>query len=220
MPTEISDRYSTIYLVGAHNSLNGALSYVFEREVCYKCLILQDGNSLPSEESGRRRDKALFLIDCLEKDFEKELNALGTKENQSTEIITPALINLQKGTGIERRAFNGGVKGFFYRNDSLEQMLKGLRSLFQGEIWMSRDILVQVALQSRLKKIRAVNEKTTLTHREAEILALLSIGSSNDDIADRLFISPNTVKTHLYRVFRKIKVPNRFQAALWAAKNL
>ena len=85
---------------------------------------------------------------------------------------------------------------------------------------MSRDILVKVALQSRMKTVRTVHEKAGLTHREAEILTLLSIGSSNDDIADKLFISPNTVKTHLYRVFRKIKVPNRFQAALWAAKNL
>ena len=99
-------------------------------------------------------------------------------------------------------------------------MLKGLRSLIKGEIWVSREILVDVALQSGPKMERAVHEKADLSHREAEILALLSIGSSNDDIADKLFISPNTVKTHLYRIFRKIKVPNRFQAALWAAKNL
>ena len=212
---------SKIYLVGGDNSLNGALSYVLEREVCSKCIILKEGSSLPAEESGKNREKALFLIDSLERDFEKELVILGTSRgSQSVQVITLALFNLQKGTGIERRAFNKGVKGFFYRNDPLDQMLKGLRSLLRGEIWASRDILVEVALQSRMKKTRAVHEETTLTHREVEILALLSIGSSNDEIAEKLFISANTVKTHLYRVFKKIKVPNRFQAALWAAKNL
>ena len=156
----------------------------------------------------------------MDRDVEKELISLAAKKYSRNETITTALFNLQKGTGIERRAFNKGIKGFFYRNDSLLQMLKGLRSLIQGEIWVSREILAQVALQGRVKMARTVHEKADLTHREVEILALLSIGSSNDDIADKLFISPNTVKTHLYRVFRKIKVPNRFQAALWAAKNL
>jgi len=219
MSTEISDRYSTIYLVGADNCLKGALSYVFEREVCSNCIILKDVNSL-SAEVLRSREKVLFLIDSLEKDFEKELVALQAKENHRSEYVTAALFNLQKGTGIERRAFNRGIRGFFYRNESLLQMLKGLRTLFQGEIWLSRDILVEVALQGHMKKSRVVHEKTALTHREIEVLGLLSIGSNNDEIADKLFISANTVKTHLYRVFRKIKVPNRFQAALWAAKNL
>ena len=59
-----------------------------------------------------------------------------------------------------------------------------------------------------------------LTERQTEILALVVIGATNDEIADRLCISPHTVKTHLYSIFKKINVPNRVQAALWAAKNL
>ena len=53
-----------------------------------------------------------------------------------------------------------------------------------------------------------------------EVLALVSSGARNDEIADRLFISPHTVKTHLYKIYKKIGVPNRLQAALWASKNL
>ena len=60
----------------------------------------------------------------------------------------------------------------------------------------------------------------TLTRREAEILARVAIGWTNEEIAGRLNISRHTVKTHLYRVYKKINVDNRFQASLWAAKNL
>ncbi|MFO7970447.1 MAG: helix-turn-helix transcriptional regulator [Desulfobacterales bacterium] len=59
-----------------------------------------------------------------------------------------------------------------------------------------------------------------LSQRQIEILALVTVGAKNDEIADRLCISLHTVKTHLYRIFKKINVPNRVQAALWAAQNL
>jgi DNA-binding CsgD family transcriptional regulator len=49
---------------------------------------------------------------------------------------------------------------------------------------------------------------------------MISVGAKNEEIADKLFISPNTVKTHIYNIFKKIDVPNRLQAALWAAKHL
>lgn len=59
-----------------------------------------------------------------------------------------------------------------------------------------------------------------LTPRETEILALVAVGDMNEEIADKLCISTQTVKTHLYRTFKKINVSNRLQAAFWATKNL
>ena len=49
---------------------------------------------------------------------------------------------------------------------------------------------------------------------------MVAVGVKNEEIADRLCISPHTVKTHIYNIFKKIGVPNRLQAALWAAQNL
>ncbi|WDP93254.1 MAG: response regulator transcription factor [Desulfobacter sp.] len=59
-----------------------------------------------------------------------------------------------------------------------------------------------------------------LTRRQKEILGLIAKGCSNKEIADTLFISPLTVKTHLQNIFAKINVKQRLQAALWAAKHL
>lgn len=58
-----------------------------------------------------------------------------------------------------------------------------------------------------------------LTEREADTLALLAAGLENEDIADRLYVSVNTVKARLKSVYRKIEVDNRVRAATWALKH-
>ena len=62
--------------------------------------------------------------------------------------------------------------------------------------------------------------ESNLTPREVEILDVLASGAKNEEIANRLFISPHTVKTHLYNIYKKIHVGDRLQAVLWAAKHL
>jgi len=52
------------------------------------------------------------------------------------------------------------------------------------------------------------------------LLTMVISGSKNKDIAHQLLISPHTVRTHIYNIYKKINVPNRLQASLWAAKNL
>ncbi|MEZ9335197.1 response regulator transcription factor, partial [Vibrio sp. 10N.286.51.A4] len=70
-----------------------------------------------------------------------------------------------------------------------------------------------------------VNTNTTptnvdLTIREIQVIRCLQSGSSNTQIADDLFISEFTVKSHLYQIFRKLAVKNRVQAIAWANQNL
>ena len=58
-----------------------------------------------------------------------------------------------------------------------------------------------------------------LTDREAEILALITQGRSNADVAAMTFLSPNTVKSYIRTIYRKIDVASRTQAVLWGVKN-
>jgi LuxR family transcriptional regulator of csgAB operon len=112
------------------------------------------------------------------------------------------------------------VQGFFYKHDSLEQLAKGVRAIFDGELWISRAIMADHIKKMSNPYHKLNKNDVDLTSREIEILTLAAAGNKNAVIADRLFISPHTVKTHLYNIFKKINVPNRLQATLWAVKNL
>jgi len=57
-----------------------------------------------------------------------------------------------------------------------------------------------------------------LSRRETEILQLVITGISNKDIAEKLFISIHTVKTHLYNIYKTLKIRNRVEAVSWAQK--
>jgi DNA-binding CsgD family transcriptional regulator len=74
--------------------------------------------------------------------------------------------------------------------------------------------------KNRRQRSFPIRQPHPLTSREQEILRLMAMGGTDDKIAEMLRISPRTVKNHLYHVFKKINVPNRVQASLWAAKNL
>jgi len=63
-------------------------------------------------------------------------------------------------------------------------------------------------------------ENTALKPREAEILTMVAVGHTKDEIADKFCISPKTVKAHLYNTFKKLNVTSRLQATLWTAENL
>jgi LuxR family transcriptional regulator of csgAB operon len=112
------------------------------------------------------------------------------------------------------------LKGVFYRNESLEVICKGIHALLEGELWMSRDLMARLILFYRKYQSNAFRPACGLTNREMEIISLLSSGSSNQQIADKLFVSEHTVKSHLYNIFRKINVHNRIQALNWIHQNL
>ncbi|MCG7600476.1 LuxR C-terminal-related transcriptional regulator [Halomonas sp. McH1-25] len=104
------------------------------------------------------------------------------------------------------------LEGIFYRRDSLNQLLKGIDALQNGEWWLSRSLMARLIGFYRAQQTSAHASLAGLTHREAEVLDLLGLGASNARIARELEISDHTVKTHLYNLFRKLNVCNRFQA--------
>jgi len=116
---------------------------------------------------------------------------------------------------------DNSIQGLFYKEDPPDVINKGISAILNGDLWFSRKTLVKHILEPT-RSMNLLNHATSynLTMREREILSLITTGQSNKAIADDLCISPHTVKTHIYNIYKKINVHNRFQAVLWAIKYL
>ncbi|MDN3681031.1 LuxR C-terminal-related transcriptional regulator [Vibrio tapetis subsp. quintayensis] len=111
--------------------------------------------------------------------------------------------------------------GVFNVEDTLENLLNGMEKIRRGELWLSRKLTHQyIHFYRKREQSSTSSGYLELTKREQQIIKLLGSGASNVQIADKLFVSENTVKTHLHNAFKKINVKNRLQALLWVKDNI
>jgi len=119
----------------------------------------------------------------------------------------------------------GGVQGFFKIALSDAHLIKCIRVVARGEFWLDAELTKRVFEEvikefknkrDRLKPLTHLNtgKMEMLSPREMEVLSLISQSMTNEEIAERLFLSPKTVKTHLRNIFSKSGMRNRVEAAL------
>lgn len=120
-------------------------------------------------------------------------------------------------------AIRMGCSGIVPKNTSTELLLKSIRKVHAGEIWLDRMSTADVI--RRLAKKGSGNtgarqglrdRGAALSTREREIVGLIAQGFKNRDMAERLFISEQTVKNHLHNIFDKLGVSDRLELALYA----
>jgi DNA-binding NarL/FixJ family response regulator len=111
-------------------------------------------------------------------------------------------------------ALDAGATGYLLKDAAPDELLRGIRAAAAGQA-----PLAPKAATELLAERRDVRPATELTPREREVLVMVAEGLPNKLIARRLEISEKTVKAHLTRVFQRIGVSDRTQAALWAERH-
>lgn len=116
-----------------------------------------------------------------------------------------------------------GCSGIVSKSTSTELLLKSIRCVHAGEIWLDRmstaDVIRRLAKKSSPNTAarHGIREQgAALSTREREIVGLIAQGFKNRDMAERLFISEQTVKNHLHNIFDKLGVSDRLELALYA----
>ena len=111
-------------------------------------------------------------------------------------------------------ALSAGASGYILKKTEPDKLLTAIKELHDGGSPMSSQIARKVVthFQSTSNKTTVNDSLNLLSNREKEILEMLSRGLTYKEIAEKVFISPQTVRKHVYHIYEKLHVSNRIEA--------
>ena len=112
---------------------------------------------------------------------------------------------------IVHKMINAGASGYILKNSSKEMLVEAINNVFEGRQHFSSEIslaLLKLSAEETIKPKKTQSSLHLLTAREVEILRLIAQGMSNNEIADKLFISNKTVKAHRENIMQKLNLHN------------
>ncbi|MGX7420088.1 response regulator [Carnobacterium gallinarum] len=114
-------------------------------------------------------------------------------------------------------ALEAGASSYMLKTSTAGEIANAIRSTYAGESILEPEVTGKMMERFTKKKEPVLHDD--LTNREKEILLLIAQGNSNQEIADQLFITLKTVKTHVSNILAKLNVEDRTQAAIYAFKH-
>lgn len=113
-------------------------------------------------------------------------------------------------------AIEAGAAGYLLKTSNAHEIADAIRATYQGQRVLEDEVSSKLKNVSSNRNFHLYDE---LTNREKEVLQLIAEGMSNQEIADELFITLKTVKTHVSNILSKLEVEDRTQAAIYAYKH-
>jgi len=127
------------------------------------------------------------------------------------------------------QAMKLGTSGIVLKQTATDMLIKSIRKVHGGEIWLDSSTTAAVIRQFVANDEPSTpppssaptrdRERSPLSQREREIVALVAQGFKNKEMAEKMFISEQTVKNHLHNIFDKLGVSDRLELALYAIHN-
>ena len=118
-------------------------------------------------------------------------------------------------------ALIAGASGYVLKTVGGERLADNIRSVYQGEVLLAPSVAAKVVQQlSRLREETGRQEEalSVLTPREREVFALASRGLKNAEIAEELYLSEKTIKTHLRNIYNKLNLTSKAELRLFAVR--
>ena len=129
------------------------------------------------------------------------------KRGTTTRIL---ILTMHRQTNTILQALWNGAAGYALKDAAVTDLIEGIRTVYQGEVFLSPSIATQVVtrLMEGLREEEIASPLDLLTDREREVLMLIAEGFNRQEIADKLSVSPKTVDTHRANLLRKLDLNN------------
>jgi DNA-binding NarL/FixJ family response regulator len=144
-----------------------------------------------------------------------------TRAIAEDDLLTDVRIVVLTTFGLDEYVFEAirsGASGFLVKDTEPDELVQAVRVVAGGEALLSPRVTKQLLVEfaTRAKEPQPAGGLEELTDREREVVALVGEGLSNQEIADRLYVSPATAKTHVSRAMSKLRARDRAQLVVIA----
>ncbi len=118
-------------------------------------------------------------------------------------------------------SIQAGADGYLTKDRAVEDVVSAVRAAHAGETLLPRSVIVGIARRVVAARDTGIERRQIepLTPRELEVLKALTEGLSTREISDRLFIAPNTLRTHVQNIMGKLRVHSKLEAVAFAIRN-
>jgi DNA-binding NarL/FixJ family response regulator len=155
----------------------------------------------------------LLIIDM--DDFNAEFDEMIAQAHEASPATRIMVLTSHAHQQTMQRCLACGIDGFLVKDISPGELIRACKAVARGETYF--DPRVAGGLLRRLKSERPAQDELSL--RESEIIRLIASGLANKEIGERLCLSEKTVKNHISRIFSKLHITARTQAAIYAIRN-
>lgn len=210
----------SVLIVDDHSLVRQGLSQILSLEPDLEVVgEAKDGEECLQKVKDLKPDVILLDINMPNVNGIKALRKLKDM-NQETKVI---ILTFHEEIEYLFETFNLGANGYIVKDAESDVLIHGIREVYSGVSYVYPTMAEGDSNQLNMLRKGEINGTDSpavkLTKREYEILTLIADGMNNKDIANTLFISEKTVKNHVSNIFKKIKVNDRTQAAIYAYRN-
>ena len=204
----------TIYLVDDHHLFREGLKFLISK-LPYVKNIYEASNGQQFLDSLVETNPDIVLMDI-------EMPVLdGIHATKKAIDINPDLkviaLSMYSDENYYQSMIDAGARGFLLKNSTFEDVERALHEIYHGNCYFSTEIMNDIL--KNLNKKKNIHQNQELTQREIEILFNICKGLSNNEIAEKLFISKRTVDKHRENLLLKTKSKNTANLVVYAIKN-
>jgi DNA-binding NarL/FixJ family response regulator len=204
-----------VLIVDDHNLVREGLKAVFDQ-----------GNEVEVVGEAGSGEEAVEMVDKVKPDVVlMDISMPGMNGIQATKLIREkyadakvVMLTMLDQEGYVYEAVKAGATGYMLKNTSSDDLVNAIQTVFEGKALLHPDATAQL-----LKEFVTLADNKAkdygLSSREMEVLQLLSEGNTNKEIAKALWISEQTVKTHVAHIFDKLGTSDRTETVATALRN-
>jgi DNA-binding NarL/FixJ family response regulator len=206
-----------VLLVDDHQLLTGSLAAVLSREPDIE-VVGQAGTVADARAMSRERLDVVLMDYRLPDGTGAEATRAIKARWPSAHVVMLTALNDDE-TVLE--SIQAGADGYLTKDRAVDEVVGAVRAAHAGETLLPRSVIMGIAQRVAAARDRTVERRPIepLTPRELEVLRALAEGLSTPEISERLFIAPNTLRTHVQNIMGKLRVHSKLEAVAFALRH-